>query len=308
MNRFLFNLLLWLLLLLYMPVPVQVHAAGTWKDSAARAPVEKLVMDDVSQEELEFIGSLEGLQELEVVIINDGGINLTPLANLQELQELNISLGGKCGRKTDLSQLGELKQLKKLTIFGYSGDLSFIHGMENLQELKIQEAYINDLSFIKGLTELRYLTLACVNDSDFAYLDGMTKMNMISIQGYSMRNFECLGEMKYLTSVRLADVGMGKETVYDIDLNVLAEAGSLSELFIQGMHITDVTPISRLKNLEEIVFVDTGITNVNELKDLENLTNLEIYGYGLYSSIQESDFPGLERFIAVRDIPDCYCP
>ena len=114
--------------------------------------------DDVSQEELEFIGSLEGLQELEVVIINDGGINLAPLANLQELQELTI-----------------------------------------------WNSSIDNLSFLEGLTELRYLRLKYVSDSDLAYLEGMTKMNEISIQGCHMRNFECLGDRKYLTSVYLSD-------------------------------------------------------------------------------------------------------
>ncbi len=263
-----------------MLAPVQGHAAESGKEYGGRFPIEELVMFNASQEDIDFIGSLKGLRKLEISIWDEKTVDLTPLTNLQELQELGISVKGIWDAKTDMSQLGELKQLKKLSISECSSDLSFIHEMKNLQELTIWNSSIDNLSFLKGLTELRYLRLKYVSDSDLAYLEGMTKMNEISIQGCHMRNFECLGDMKYLTSVYLSDTEINKDEVHDIDLNVFAEADSLSSLFLEGMRITEAEPISRLPELEEIIFSATGVKDIESLENLKNLKTLKIFGYG----------------------------
>lgn len=180
--------------------------------------------------------------------------------------------------------------------------------MKDLQELIINNSAIDDLSFLEGLTELRYLSLKHVGDPDLSHLKGMSKMNQIYIWGHPIRNFECLGEMKYLTRVYLDDRVEGKRgDAYDLDLNVFAEADSLSVLFLHGMRISDMTPVSRLPGLESITLVDTGVTDIETLKNLESLRRLEIYGYGYWGVIEQAlSVPGLEVLVVTDDIPGCY--
>ena len=306
MNRNCVKMLILLFLIPGLLILPRCRAEGKGYDD--RAFIDELVMYDVSQSEIEFIGSLNGLRRLEISILSDDGVDLTPLANLQELQELDISIRGiPWYEKTDMSQLGELKQLKKLCISECSSDMAFINEMTNLQELIINKSSIDDLSFLKGLAELRYLDLKYVSDCDLSYLNGMPKMNELYIQGYRMRNFECLKEMKYLSRVSLDGTEINKESVSDIDLCFFSEADRLSKLFIQGRHVPDVTPVSMLPCLEKIVFVDTGITDIESLGNLESLSELEIYGYGDWHVIEQAfSISGLDRLVVTDDIPGFY--
>lgn len=312
MNKKCVTFLVLISIILSMRVPIQIHASVGSEGYGSEFPINKLVIYDASQEDIDFVGNLEGLEKLSLSITCNSEVDLTPLTNLQNLQELSISINDmlRIGI-TDMSPLGKLKQLKKLSISECSSDYSFIKELKNLQELIINRADIGDLSFLEGLTELRYLSLAYVSDSDLSYLKGMSKMNQIYIDGYYMRNFESLGEMKYLTWVYL-DNGVesrvserDKETVNEIDLNVFAQADKLSGMCIQRIHIEDVTPISQLPQLETIVWVDTGITDIEGLKNLEKLKNLQIYGCrGVIEQVPS--FPQLDRLIITDDIPNYY--
>ncbi len=78
-------------------------------------------------------------------------------------------------------------------------------------------------------------------------------------------------------------------------------------LFLHGMRISDMTPVSRLPGLESITLVDTGVTDIETLKNLESLRRLEIYGYGYWGVIEQALLvPGLEVLVVTDDIPGCY--
>ena len=284
-----------------------IAAADTEKLEDASA-VREMVVTRASQSDIEAIGQLSGLRKLELDI-GKGEFDLTPLTNLQNLEELSVSVHGDAAwyEKTDLSPLGGLKQLKVLYITECSADLSFVNMLKDLKLLSVSRSVVDDLSFLQGLNELEYLNLNYVEDSDLSYLKGMSKIKNIYIQGHHMRNFEYLGEMKYITQVYLKELEYNQEERQDIDLNVFAEADKLSGLFIQGMYVADVAPISRLENLKEIVFVDTEVADIESLKDLENLEDLEIYGYGYRTVIEQAvSMTKVERLIITDDIPNCY--
>ena len=95
--------------------------------------IEELVLnaDFISQEEIQQIGKMQSLKKL-AFLIDDENIDLSPLAKLINLEELEIqSCIGEC-YELDTQPLGKLENLKKISLMYCSFDTSFLKELSEL--------------------------------------------------------------------------------------------------------------------------------------------------------------------------------
>lgn len=275
-------------------------------ETNAKDGITELVMGNVTQSDINFIGQLKNLQRLSIQI-RDKDLDLSPLANLQYLDELEFtSFGYQESDQIDLSPLGKLTQLRSLGIDECFADMSFIENLTQLKELSITKAEIKDLSVFQNLVKLRRLHVLWVSDTDMSYLSGLDALEYIYIQGDHIRNLSGMENMRNMTCVYLKETERVSDELKSISLDSFANMDKLTHLDIIGLKIEDAAPISQLPELKTISLVGTGIEDIECLGELKNLKELEIYGYGNDYIVNQavSGFSHLQRLVVVDEIPD----
>lgn len=279
---------------------------GVCTEAKAKDSITELVMGNVTQSDINFIGQLKNLRRLSMQI-RDKDLDLSPLAKLRYLDELEFtSFGYQESDQIDLSPLGKLTQLRSLGIDECFADMAFIENLTQLEELSITKAEIKDLSAFQNLVKLRRLHILWVSDTDMSYLSGLDALEYIYIQGEHIRNLSGMENMRNMTWVYLQEVERGSDERECISLDPFGNMDKLTHLDIIGLKIEDASPISQLPELNSISLAGTGIEDIECLCRLEKLKNLEIYGYGNDCVVNQaaSGFSHLQRLIVVDEIPD----
>lgn len=252
---------------------------------------------DVTQEDIYFIATFEGLKKLSITFWNEETIDLSPLTNLEDLEELTMYIID-CGH-LNTTPLADLKQLKVIHIEGTTSDLdlSFLGELNQLEEVYIQ-IEVDSLMFFKNMTELREIYIECVDDVDFNYFQKLNKLEKIHIVGSGMKNFEGLEGLINVKELYLFDNSLGEKT-QALDMNVFAKMKELDEILLSHLNIADITPLSKNKHLEVITLVHTNITDIRPLAKLECLKVLSVFENESIEVEEQAEkyFTGVETYI-----------
>lgn len=270
---------------------------------------EELNIHVATQEDIDIAGKLKNLKKL-LLAVNER-LSIKPIANLTDLEELFISVGTKS--PLDLSPIGEMTQLKTLYMFEYyeqTHDVSSLLGnLKELERLDVMRFRVKDLSFLRGMTKLKYLTVYYVADADLSYLENAGVLeDFLYLQGYRIRNLECLSEATKLRSIFLWEMEENPLMREYIDMEVFSQMQALERMVLVQLKVDDLTPISELPNLEEIILVDIGVEDIRCLASLPNLKSLEIYGENAEQLKEQAQqyLTGLEFIRADESIPRMY--
>lgn len=239
--------------------------------------IEELKLDKefITQEDIRQIGKMQSLKKLSF-LINDENIDLSLLSNLTNLEELEIqSCIGECyGLETQ--PLGELKNLKAISLMYCSFDTSFLAelaGLEKVFILKCDE--VEDLSVFESLSELQDLYIEYVNDTDLQYLQNLTRLEKVHIVGGNVRNCEGLKDMMNMKELYLVEAGYEAQP---LDLTLFTQMSGLENITIAHISIEDISPLSEIENLKFISLIDTGVPDIQPLSNLKQLNYLDIFG------------------------------
>lgn len=256
----------------------------------------------ITQEEIRQIGKMQSLKKLSF-LIKDEDIDLSPLENLIYLEELEIqSCIGEC-YNLDTQPLGELKNLREVSLMYCSFDTSFLAeltGLEKIFILKCDE--FENLSVIENLRELQDLYIEYANDSNLIYLKNLTKLEKIHIVGENIRNFEVLSDMENMKNIYLSESGHEKKS---LDMSVFSQMDELEAILIAHINIKDISPLAEMKNLEYISLINTGIADIQSLANLKQLKTLDIFGNNieLVKTQAEKYFQNVETIHISNEIP-----
>lgn len=262
-----------------------------------------------TQEDIEKAGQRKNLKTLRLAV--NERLYINPIANLTDLEELFISVGTKS--PLDLSPIGEMTQLKTLYMFEYyeqTHDVSSILGnLKELERLDVMRFRVKDLSFLCGMTKLKYLTVYYVADADLAYLENAEVLeDFLYLQGYRIRNPECLAEATKLRSIFLWEMEENPLERENIDMEAFSQMQTLERMVLVQLKVEDLAPISELPNLDEIILVDIGVEDIRCLASLPNLKRLEIYGENAEQLKEQAQqyLTGLEFIRVDESIPRMY--
>lgn len=237
--------------------------------------LEKLTINYCSCSDWTVLGNLTNLQRLEM----DGVGGLTDLSmftNLTNLHTLIIDCGA-----TDISPLGELYNLKILTISG--DNLTNLNGLENLDgvtSLTIESCEnLTDISAISGMAELEELDIEkCENLTDisvFSEMDGLEKLNITKCE--SLSDISAIGSMSNLQILEIDNCDAL------VDVSPLYNSTSLKRINISLCDsikkLTD--EIYRIPSIQEITVSRCEMLTGDERISLKYIGKNEI-GYAIW--------------------------
>lgn len=210
--------------------------------TSLRALEELYLINVLSDANLEFVGRMPWLRLLDIEA--NGSLDLSPLAELSELETLNMdgTIPADVGQPSDLRGIGFVSRMPHLKEFSaYLSEIQDIDGFTGLRELEVLLLTSNavvDLTPIAGAERLWYLNLR--------------ENQVTSLE--PIRGLSALQEL-YVQFNPLADLG------------AVAEMSELTELHAEYTEVTDVTPLAGLTKLRRVYLVGTPVSNLTPLAE-----------------------------------------
>lgn len=206
--------------------------------------------------------------------------DIVRIGQLQNLKRLSISLLEE--DEIDLTPLGNLKELESLeiTILSGSMDLSFIENISQLTELYVEvHDETIDLSPIGSLINLKKFSMdACGMALDVSFLKSLNQLTNIKIHK--------LCELK--------------------DLSVFQNMVSLQELSVSYVEDADLGDLTKLSDLKRLYIIGGNIRNAEGLTDLVCLEHLYLYDNSQYTEKTMFDLHLLDKLIELKSISLIY--
>jgi hypothetical protein len=187
------------------------------------------------------------------------------IGKLTKLRVLNLS--GNNSRTTDISWLASLVDLQELNLSNTCvSDVNVISNMKNLNTLNLSNnRYLNSIDALKDLTKLKEVNLShCENDID---VTPIRHVHILHIAGCSEDNIKQIAKFKNLHMLNIAE-----STITDI--SPLRKLTKLTHLDISCTDVEDITPLDKCKSLETLNIEGTNV-DIDELDDvLEECSHL----------------------------------
>lgn len=182
---------------------------------------------------LDGITNISDFNNLKSITLSNTRVaDMNPLAKNANIEEIHASwLTSKTGAEFKLDKLHELKKLKVLELnYDNIKDLSFLRGMDTLENLWLTTNAIEDISIIGELTNLKKLGLGNLGLSS----------NSGDVPKNKFNNIECLGKLTQLIHLDLWDTEIQS-------LHGIENMEKLNFLSLPKCHVIDLSPIKAAK-------------------------------------------------------------
>jgi len=243
-----------------------------------------------TQDDIMHIGQLRHLERLHIQI-DDDTADLSPLGNLGELKELSIYILTQ--HNLDLSFMEKLGQLEKLSIYtGEDADLSILGSLTGLKSFSMSYQDVPDLTFLRELDQLEEVALVKVSGLE----DLSCFQDMVNLKGLCISYVDDV-DLEYLRKCEKL------EDIYIVGGNIrnpeaLADLPHLRGLNLydsqRGQEVFDLSPLAQLPELYRIVLIDIMVGDVSPLAESDSLTAITLAATGVEDISPLKDM-GLEK-------------
>jgi hypothetical protein len=220
---------------------------------------KKLILEELNKPDGELMAEdYQQIAGIEWLFVHNGDIkNIEGIQNFKSLVSLHFSKNPI----NDLSPVAELKNLEELIFTEMSKiDLSPLANLEKLEDIQIFAMPITDLSSFSELENLKFLTLWETKITDFSPVPSLSNLKELYIDTDRNIDNKSLSKWENLESLKISwDYGMIPE---DEDFSKVAPL--------------DVSQLSNLKKLKEIVIRYPKLINYESLSSLGNLKHLNL--------------------------------
>ncbi|MCT4564333.1 MAG: leucine-rich repeat domain-containing protein [Maledivibacter sp.] len=244
---------------------------------------------------LEFLKELKFLEDLQIEIV----WSVKTIGELTNLKKLSLKT-----EANDLSSLSNLKNLRELALDSYSSESQDIDKkrpdigkllleLDNLQKLKL---YVTPLDLVSnkylGVKKLDFL-------DDFELL-----LNVRDNYSYLSEDVKNLSSLKEFTKVTKLSIYEKKEGANKVAVKSMMGVGylkNLKELNIDTRNLNimhTILPLNELKHLEKIYLNNQNVDNLEYFKDMSGLKEI----YILNNRKEISDFKILGNFEALKTL------
>ena len=217
------------------------------------------------------LAGLEHATQLKALHLGRNEIkDISPLEKLTRLKQLEL----QSNKITDMSPLANLRSLEVLHIgWNRVTDLSPLTGLIRLVSLNLEANQIREISVIGRLTRLESLNLhqnpISRGRGDLSPLRNLRQLKSLSIRVNQLSDISRHINLSQLESLNL-------RWSQDIDLRVLGRLSQLKSLNLwDNREIQDITPLSRLTQLESL---ELGSNKISDVRPLANMTQLKVLG------------------------------
>lgn len=260
--------------------PMVVKWSNLSTETLIRAALDRPT-GDITQGELNKISQIS-ITEDEVTFFTNGGelgtevsgeiSDLSDIGNFKNLDSLYISGGGDDIDFLEISSLSELTSLRSVQLnVGNITDISQLAELSDLEQLSLWGNNITDISPLVGLVNLTYLNLGENNITDISPLAGLLNLTYLNLENNDITDISSLSELKSLTNLQLSGNSI-------TDILAVSELKDLTWLGFGVNNITDISAVSELKGLTLLYLYDNKITDISSVSELINLDSLYIQG------------------------------
>lgn len=268
------------------------------------------------------ISFLKDMTSLRVLNLDNNIIeSLSPLEGLNNLTELHL------GNVIYNGEVSFPQGLANLQILDMSGAQN--SGLEvqatycsKLLYLDISHHDIDDISFIRSFPELRYLNLANtltrhdhntgkqlpVSPEVLVPLSGCSKLEELVLSGLKFSDISFINSLSSLKKLRFSDPGtdyynpdVEEQEVRIPDASPLEKMTGLTELYIAGTGITDISFINGMNNLEVL---DVSNNHIKSYKPLDGKTALKELDLTNNINVSDGMFPQGLNNLEILSISD----
>ena len=239
-------------------------------------------------------------------------IGVSDVRKLFGVKELDISYNRYI---QTLEPLNVLVNLEKLNLSNTTvKDLNPLYGLSNLQELHLSNTTVKNLDMVKELPSLKILSFESTEVSDITPLLGLTQIRKIVCTDtrlspediarlkQELPNCEIIAESvtlsKWWRSLEPGWQNIFRDNVTMLKLEPnaeeLAQISELTELDISGKKLSDLSPVSMIKNLQVLKAAKTSISSIDVLSKMSNLKQLDISNTFTSSMQPVMNLPHLE--------------
>ena len=244
-------------------------------------------------------------KEIRKTRLDLGNCGLTELPDelfeLTWLEELILKNGWYFGNNYDVlnnltnipSQIGKLKNLKKLIVCGETDrpwqliDLNNLIELSNLEYIDLSHTQVNDLSPLKNLTQLTVLSLSSTKINDLSPLKNLTQLTVLYLSLTKINDLSPLKNLTQLTNLSISSTQVN-------DLSPLKNLTQLSKLSAFSTNVSDLNPLENLTMLFELNLSYTKIKDLSSLTGLTNLLELYIHNNEI------NDLKPLRNLVRIR--------
>ena len=222
--------------------------------------------------------------------------DLSPIANLTQLEELHFWHDPPRSTNLDLSPLAKLTKLRVVALSGNGiTDINPLADLQRLTHLYLEQNNIDDVSPLADLQRLTHLYVQRNNIDDIsplADLQHLIQLNvernniddispfvdLVSLQGLHISQNPITDLTPIANLIELEDLGFWHFPAHSssLDLSPLTNLTNLEVLSLQGNGITDISPLVGLVNLRHLHIIDNYISDITSLEHAGNLTELYI--------------------------------
>ncbi|WP_331244703.1 leucine-rich repeat domain-containing protein, partial [Schleiferilactobacillus harbinensis] len=185
---------------------------------------------------------------------NNGISDLSPLANLTQLQQLDLNHNNI----TDISPLAKLTDLHELHLSSNKiSDISVLSGLHNLTDLEVGYNSITDLTPLSGLHLLSKLTIS--GNAALSNLDSLASLtNLQSLRAAYLPALTNITGIK--NAVQLSYLELENDNLTDV--TALQNIGSLTKVVLDSNHISDLSPLS--KSFQGSIVKPNNLSAINQ--------------------------------------------
>jgi len=288
---------------------VNAESGHSISDLSVISRLTQIMELDLSNVGMIDISFLKDMTNLRVLNLNNNIIvSLSPLESLSNLTELhlgNVIYSGEVSFPQGLANL-EILDMSGAQNSGLEAQTTYCN---KLRYLDISHHDIDDISFISSFSELRYLNLSNtlirhdhntgkqlpVSPDVLAPISECSKLEELVLSGLKFSDISFIKSLLSLKKLRFSAPGTDyynpddseKQEVWIPDASPLENMTGLTELYIAGMGITDISFVEGMSNLEVLDVSNNHIKSYkpldgkSELKEL-NLTNNMNVSDGLF--------------------------
>lgn len=262
--------------------------------SDAQAMTElSLEMDgrDWSMERIHDLGALQYFTNLTKLTIGwsvqnaeywDYDVDISALAGMTKLTTLEI----KCVNVTDITALGNMKDLKWLLLFG-AGRLNDISPLANCTKLltaDLRSNMITDVSVLAGLTDLQEVDISENCISNVAPLAGLTNLTMLKLGDNPIKDYSSLANIRPNLTDCDFEPDYGPQPIEFNDAVLEQRIRSLLNKPEGDITLADTEALTELwigNDWQEQIPEEQKIVNISALKYFPNLTTLNLANHGV---------------------------
>lgn len=207
---------------------------------------------------------LKLLSYLETLTIVNGTGDLSSIASLNSLKELNLN--GCALTDDNVKAIGTLSSLTKAVLTDCKlSTISGLEGAKQLQYLDLSNNTIRNLDPISSLNQLQELNLQHNALTDLKVLSGLSTLQKLDVSYNALTSVTPLSGCNSLVWLDFSN-----NSVTSVEgINKLT---ALTYLNASSNQLTDVTPLASCVNLEKLYIASNSLTMITELSPLVKLT------------------------------------